>query len=421
MRRRVAARTRRDPRTMAMSRAPALLLVLVALGVAAPLRAQSLLAANGLGVPVPPLDARARALGGIRTGLFGFDLSLGNPADAADVHFRGGMASLQPFSRTDEVAGERATTSGARFPLLRVIFPSGRLVYSLGFGGFLDQTWGVTSTSTEQLGSEADTVRDVARATGGVSQLRAGASYLLSSHVALGAAVGLYTGSLRRELIRSFPDSVNGDFQGFTSLTQWGYHGLLASVGGRADVGSVLRVGGALTWSGTLKADSALGAAVPKSYKLPLQADFGASALLAPTLALSAGASWGGWSKTFGTPGSPSLPCPPAGCGPITNSRNAWDVGAGLEYGGVQSGFRHFPLRIGYHYSQLPFFQHGDVLPTESAAAVGGGFRVGGNPGSPAAELDGSLERGSRKGGPTATPLSETFWRLTFSLAVFGI
>ena len=409
----------RGPR--AMGRAPAFVLVLVALGAAVPLRAQSLLAANGLGVPVPPLDARARALGGIPTGLFGFDLSLGNPADAADVRFRGGMASLQPFSRTDEVAGQRATTSGARFPLLRIVYPSGRLVYSLGFGGFLDQNWGITSTSTEQFGSEADTVRDVARATGGVSQLRAGASYLLSSHVALGAALGLYTGSVRRELTRTFPDAVNGDFQSFSSVTQWGYRGLLASVGGRADVGSVLRVGGALTWSGTLKADSAVGAAVPKSYKLPLQAEFGASALLAPTLALSAGARWGGWSKTFGTPTSPSLPCPPAGCGPVANSRNTWDVGAGLEYGGVQSGYRHFPLRIGYHYSQLPFYQNGDVLPTEQAAALGGGFRIGGNPGSPAAEVDGSLERGSRKGGPTATPLSESFWRITFSLAVFGI
>ncbi len=87
----------------------------------------------------------------------------------------------------------------------------------------------------------------------------------------------------------------------------------------------------------------------------------------------------------------------------------------------MQSGYRHFPFRIGYHYEQLPFYQAGDVLPTEQAAAVGGGLRIGGSPSSPAAELDGALERGSRKGGPSASPLNETFWRLTFSLAIFGV
>jgi len=208
----------------------------------AALQAQSLLATSGLGVPTPPLDARARALGGVPTGLFGFDLSLGNPADAADVLYRGGMASLQPFSRSDELGGQKATTSGARFPLLRVLYPSNRYVFSLGYGGFLDQSWGVSATSTGQFGGDTATLNDVVRSDGGIAQLRLGASYLLSPRVAVGGAVGLYTGGVTRQVTRTFPDSSNADFQGFDARTSWGFHGPLAAVGVRADIGAILRV-----------------------------------------------------------------------------------------------------------------------------------------------------------------------------------
>ncbi len=384
----------------------------------APLAAQSLLATSGLGVPVPPLDARARALGGVPTGLFGFDLSLGNPADAADVLFRGGMASLQPFSRTDELAGQKATTSGARFPLLRVLYPTRRFVFSLGYGGFLDQSWAVSATQVSQFGGDTATVSDVTRSTGGISQLRFGVSYLLGPKVAVGGAVGLYTGSVTRQVTRTFPDSTSAAFQGFNSTTAWGFHGPLASAGIRADIGSIVRLAGAFTWSGTLSADSSAGTAQPRSYQMPLQGEVGASALLAPALALSVGGSWASWSRTkFGA----DVSCPFGGtCQPAFLSRDAWSYGAGLEYGGTRAGIRTFPFRIGYHYAQLPFYAPGDKLPTEKSATIGMGMRIGGSENSPAAQLDGAIERGSRGGGPSSGPLSESFWRLTFSLAIFG-
>lgn len=383
-------------------------------------RAQSLLATSGLGVPTPPLDARARALGGIPTGLFGFDLSLGNPADAADVRYRGGMASLQPFSRTSDIDGQRATTSGARFPVLRALYPTGRFVASFGYGGFLDQNWAVTTSGMEHFGGDSASVSDVIRSSGGISQMRLGAAVSVTQHIALGAAVGLYTGNAVRQVTRSFPDSVNGNFLGFTTRTQWGFHGPLASVGARADVGTVLRVAASATWSGTLKADSSVGAASPKSYKMPAQAEVGASAILAPKLALSVGGTYAGWAKTTFAPGL-------GNCGPLANcaptgelSRNTVSWGAGLEYGGTHTGIRTFPFRLGYHSAQLPFYSQGDVLPSEHSASAGAGIRIGGTEDSPAAQLDAAIERGSRKGGPAGSSLSESFWRLTFSLAVFG-
>ncbi|HEX9105873.1 MAG TPA: hypothetical protein VF832_01565 [Longimicrobiales bacterium] len=386
----------------------------------APLAAQSLLATSGLGVPTPPLDARARALGGVPTGLFGLDLSLGNPADAADVRYRGGMASVQPFSRSDELGGQSASTSGARFPLLRVLYPTRRIVFSLGYGGFLDQSWGVSSTGVSHFGGDTATVTDITRSVGGISQLRLGASYLLSPRVALGGAVGLYTGNVTRDVTRDFPDSTHSDFLGFESRTQWGFHGPLASVGIRADIGAVLRVAGDVTWSGKLSADSSSGAARGRSYSLPLQAEAGASALLAPSLALSVGGTWANWSKTtFSGCGSLAI-CTPGSAAAFV-ARDTRTYGVGLEYGGTHAGVRTYPFRIGYHYAQLPFFAPGDdVLPTEKSGSVGMGVRIGGSENSPAAQLDGAIERGSRSGGATPAALSEKFWRLTFSLAVFG-
>ena len=386
----------------------------------APARAQSLLSANGLGVPTPALDARARALGGVSTGLFGLDLSLANPADAADVRFRGGMASLQPFSRHDEVGGESGTTSGARFPVLRLIYPTRRVVFSAGYGGFLDQTWGITSSGLETIGGDTATVTDVVKSAGGLAQARVAASYLLTPRIAIGAGFGFFTGSVDRTVSRTFPDSANANFIGFTTTTRWRYHAPLATVGVRADVGAALRVGGAVTWAGTLKADSAQGAAEPRTYEMPLQAEGGVSAILAPKLMATVGGHWASWSRTnFRQP-----TCEPAAdCVPGSLSRDTWDYGVGLEYGGTQSGVRTFPFRLGYHRAQLPFYQGGDGLPSEKSFSAGAGMRVGGFVGSensPAAQLDATVERGTRNGGPSAGPLSESFWRVTVSLAIFG-
>src|SRR5690606_37403261 len=113
--------------------------------------AQSLFATRGLGVPVLPVDARGAALGATGIGLLGFHTSMVNPAELAGISRRGVSAALQPVSTSVDVDGAEDGTSGTRFPLLNVLYPvSGRLVLSLGYGGYLDQTWGIVSES-EQL------------------------------------------------------------------------------------------------------------------------------------------------------------------------------------------------------------------------------------------------------------------------------
>lgn len=394
----------------------AAILTLLCLVAAVPARAQSLYSTRGLGAPVAPVDARARALGGIQTGLIGFSLGMGNPADAAGIVFRGASATIQPSTRNMELDGQSSTVSGTRFPLARALFPfRNRFVASLGFGSYLDQTWGVIRKSTEDLGGESVNVQDMVRSTGGISQVRLGVSYALSPSFAVGVAGGAYVGSLDREVTRSFPDSANANLAGFTSRVSWGERAPLVSVGARWDPASIVRVGAGVTWGGTLHARGDTATALDRSFSLPTEVTAGASAVLAPRLLLAVGGSWADWSRAandfrteaFGDPGAPAA---------NITARNTFDVGGGLEYTGLRTESRVYPLRLGYHRAQYPFFAQGEAPANEWSASGGIGYRIAGQEASPVVAADLAVERGGRSGGP----LTESFWRLTASIALFG-
>ncbi len=395
-----------------------LLLVLLAPGMAAPAGAQSLFATRGLGVPVQAVDGRARALGGVATGLFGFNPSMVNPADLAGVLFRGGVATLQPSSRTEELGGQKGSVGSSRFPLIRVMYPlSRRVVLSAGFGGFLDQSWAVSNTHTELFGTDSVESKDVVSSNGGISQLRVGGAYMLSPSVAIGVAGGVYTGNVAREVTRSFPDSVTFDLHGFHSRTQWAYSAPLASVGLRVDAGNLVRLGVSGTWAGNLHATT--DSAASRTFGLPLQLDGGLSAVLSPRVMAVLGGGWAGWSAAAGD-------FRQAGAGADspnqqTTARDVYHLGGGVEWGGARSSAgRTFPLRLGFNYAQLPFYVAGETPANEWSGSAGIGYRFAGNEDSPYAVGDFSIERGRRTGGPVATPLKESFWRLTISLALFG-
>ncbi|HET9984670.1 MAG TPA: hypothetical protein VFQ38_13830 [Longimicrobiales bacterium] len=394
----------------------AAILTLLCVAAAVPARAQSLYSTRGLGAPVAPVDARARALGGIQTGLIGFSLGMGNPADAAGIVYRGALATIQPSTRNMELDGQSSTVSGTRFPLVRALFPfRNRFVASLGFGSYLDQTWGVIRSSTEVLGDESVNVQDMVRSTGGISQVRLGVSYSLSPSFAVGVAGGAYVGGLDREVTRSFPDSANANLAGFTSRVSWGERAPLVSVGARWDPASIVRVGAGVTWGGTLHARGDTVTALDRSFSLPTEVTAGASAILAPRLLLAVGGSWAGWSRAandfrteaFGDPGVPAA---------NITARNTFDVGGGLEYTGLRTESRVYPLRLGYHRSQYPFFAQGEAPANEWSASGGIGYRIAGQEASPVVAADLAVERGGRSGGP----LTESFWRLTASIALFG-
>lgn len=369
--------------------------------------AQSIFASQGLGVPVPAADARARGLGGIGIGLQGHAASLLNPAEAADFQFRGVVASLQTSNHAVDFGGARADFGSNRFPMLQVLYPVGqRMVFTVGYGGFLDQTWAAFADRSEVIGGETVEIRDLVESEGGIARIQAGAAYSLTPDLSIGVAGGLYSGGLDRTVTRSFTDEDLAGVAPFSYEMSWSQSAPFAAAGFRWDIGSVLRLASSVTWAGTMKARAENERARDFEVELPLQVAGGASALLAPRLLAAVSGRWSGWGTAAEDGGATA-----------GTAADTWEVGGGLEWQALTFGDRALPLRVGYRYGEYPFRVDGSV-PTETALSFGAGLRLGLGEAGPRAALDAAVERGSRDA--VGAGLAEDFWRFTVSLAVFG-
>jgi hypothetical protein len=380
------------------------------LALSTPASAQSLFATRGLGVPAPAIDARAAALGGIGLGLIGFHTTMTNPAEVAGVSRRGVAAALQPVSSTSSADGEEDGTSGTRFPLFRVIYPlSERVVGSVGYGSYLEQSWAVVNEVEVIVNGRTINAADLLRSAGGIAQLQVGVAYSLTPTLSLGVAAGVLTGNLDRTAVRSYNDTTTTDpilLRPFQERLRWRYFAPIAAVGARLDIGGVVRLSGSALAGGDLKAYAQEGDAEDRTYGAPLELSAGASARVSPLLMATAG---GAWSRL-----------PDAGEDAV--SRETLRFGAGVEYQGVGSGARTYPVRLGARWAQLPYHFADESAPTETALGLGLGFVLG-DPADPAAVADIALERGFRNGldgGAVAGGVEERLWRFTFSLSLFG-
>jgi hypothetical protein len=290
--------------------------------------------------------------------------------------------------------------------VLRIIYPvSERLVASLGYGSFLEQSWGVRTESEQVFDGQTVTVTDVLRSNGGIAQVRLGAAYSVTPTFSVGAAAGLLTGNLERIAGRGFTGDTTGTLRPFEQRLRWTYMAPIAVVGMRWDVAGRARISASAMTGGNLEAEGVAGNAEDRSYGAPLELAAGASAQVSSLLVANAGTVWTRAPSTEGT----------------TVSAEYLRVGGGLEYSGVRSGVRTYPVRLGARWEQLPYHLEGETQPTEFAAGVGIGFRLG-DPSNPAALADFALERGQRSGlgGGAVSTVDESLWRFTFSLSLFG-
>ena len=382
---------------------PAALLALLVLPGAA--GAQSLFSTRGLGVPVEPVDARARALGGIGIGMLGWTGSMVNPAEAAGVYRRGISAAIQPSRRSVEFEGESDVLGGTRFPLVRAVLPfGGRMGLAVGYGGFLDQGWAVSTESMVPIGNQDVRAVDLVESSGGVAQARVDFAYLLTPSLGVGVGAGVYTGRLERVLSRSFPD--NQLIEGFSTVAAWNYRGPSFSAGAWWEPLPIARVGASVTWAGELRGEPEEGTTQHLRIDMPLQFSVGASGQLAPGLLAVAGARWAGWSSAADGFGDPDV------------AADTWEVGGGVEWSRGRALSRPLPVRLGARYARLPFRIEG-ATPTEFALALGFGSVLARDEFGPRAVVDAAIESG-RRGDAAATGLTESFWRLTISMSLFG-
>ncbi|CAN5839197.1 hypothetical protein BH23GEM7_BH23GEM7_00960 [soil metagenome] len=365
---------------------------------------QSLLASRGLGLISEPFDARARGLGGVAQGLPEPNLSLLNPASVSGIPAPALHVTYQPDSYSAEFGGRTTEGTTARFPLIHVALPlGGRTVLSLGYGSFLDQSWGVETDTTLIIGGESVPVLDRFASRGGVASLRLGGAYALNERLAVGVGLDIHTGAQRDSVIRFFQGSTLAPTV-YSSLRS--YSGLSYNAGVRWNPSEAFALGASLGQGGTLEARPEDEAQSTLSYQLPLTAGFGGSGRVTPTTLVAISGRWTGWSAADGAL---------SGAG---GARDTWSVGGGIEWEAFTAGERVFPFRLGARYATLPFAWQGgadgDGLLAERALSAGAGVRLGGG----AAVADLSLERGNRGG--DGAGLSESFWRMAVSLTVLG-
>ena len=378
-------------------RIPGAALLLAALA-AAPAGAQSLLSAYSLGYPLEPIDSRARALGGITTGLPGPQFSLVNPAGLAGLPVAGVTVTFQSDAFTPDGSTDRVTT--ARFPAIQAAFPIGpKFVASIGYAAVLDQSWESVIEDSLDIAGERRFVRDRFVSRGGLARFRAGAAYALAPRLDVGLGLDLYTGALRDSVSRAFPDG--GLFPSDVG-TDYEYEGLGVSAGARYR-GPAVTVAAAVTTAGDLTATAADSTVESRAYGLPLRLDAGATARVSQNALVAASFSWSGWYAAD------------EALSPSGGARDVMHASGGVEYEGLRLLGRPFPVRGGVRWTQLPFAaDDAGEFPEERAFTGGFGLVLGGG----AASADLSAERGTRDGGDPL--LSENFWRVSLSLSLLG-
>lgn len=400
---------------MSSRHASALLVVAALLFSAHAAPAQSLTGMRGLGYPLVPSDARTEALGGIGVGVMGLAVPFTNPASVAGVRRRGVVVTGAATEWTTALGGVSADAGATRFPLIRVLFPLRGVVLTGGYGAYLDQAWSVTRDGSQTLSTGPVDYHDEFTSVGGVGQARIGVAVPVGRQLAVGVSVGSYAGRQDLRISRRYDSTAVGSLQPYSETRTVQYSGPLAQVGLQWDVGEVARLGGSVSWSGTLTADSTEGPVSTREYRLPLQVAAGGSAYLAPNVLAAVSGRWSGWSVTDPSGGLLESDG-------VVTSRDTWEVGGGLELDNpVRRARYNFPVRLGFQYRQLPFTFVTDS-PSEWLASLGLGLRIGADFDTPLARVDLTVQRGARtaSGDTTTAGLEETVWRFVLGIAVFG-
>jgi hypothetical protein len=160
---------------------------------AAPLEAQSLFNAAGIGLPMEAADGRARALGSNGLGLPESSLLPADPAGSARLRVPSGLMVVQPswVDLTREGDAGHRYFRGSRFPLFAGAYPIAGGMVSLYASSVLDQAYRGERTLDVDIGGDTVLAIDRFDQSGAVSSLSV--SYAHSLH-----GGGHLRGALRR-------------------------------------------------------------------------------------------------------------------------------------------------------------------------------------------------------------------------------
>lgn len=386
--------------------ARALVLSLAAATLAAPVAAQSLFNSAGLGVPIEPLDGKARGMGSLGIGLQGSAFTPTDPAALARLQVSTGVMAGQP-SWVDFTSDGGATGKfqGNRFPLMGIAYPLLGGMASVQLGSFLDQTFEATRSGTLDLGTRTVTTSDRFVQDGSVSNVNVGYARMLNGDVGVGVTLGRYAGSVDRVLTRSFDDTDDGlALDEYVEGGSWAYRGTSLTAGVSADVTPILRVAASVQLPTSLDARASEQTdGGDRTFDLPIQYRAGASADLFGGLLVSASVAMADWSGA-----ADDL----IGVGQAGDTNG---FGLGVELTRARLWGKDAPLRFGYRKTGLPFSFDASSA-SERILSAGFGITLNTTNDIVLAGVDVAVERGRRSGGG----ITESFWRATISLLAAG-
>jgi hypothetical protein len=317
---------------------------------------------RGLGAPGRDLSTRAASTGGA-FGLFDPESSL-NPAALSNQQvLTTTFTALEDYRHVENPAGEKSVRE-TRFPQLAIVGPIKRFPMALGlsFSNYTSRDFTLVSNDTILLRDVDVPVSDTFSSRGGISDLRAAASYSLQGGWVVGGSVHVITGSNRLTSVRVFED-VDSAYLPARQTSEISYAGVGFDLGMIRNFGSSFAVAAIARSDGRalIDRDSTRVARVDLPYTFGL----GFRWKPVPKLELATQGIYRTWS------GANSDLIEQGG----TGSDNTFQVAIGGELTpDLRRPFRR-PIRFGAHYGTLPFPLVPGEQPKEFGVSLGSGAR----------------------------------------------
>ena len=270
--------------------------------VPSPALGQSLLAVDGLGLPVEPLDARARSLGSVGIGLTGAHLLGRDPAAGALTAISTATVTFQSASATPT---DGAAARHTRFPAISASYPYAGNVFAVYLDSFLDQEFEIRSEETLLLSGRSVGALHRFTSTGSIGRASLGWSRAVLEVFAVGVTVGSYVGvTERRFSLLLDEEDVGTGVEPFETGSRLRASGLVVGAGASWNPAPLIRVSGALSWSDALVlSPSTDGRPEEGVYRIPTEFRLGGTANLLTGLSVHGGLSYADWTDVGPTSG----------------------------------------------------------------------------------------------------------------------
>ena len=354
-------------------------IAIVACVAATQLTAQGAIGLQGFGYPPGQLTVRASSSGG---GLGEFDQATPlNPAALMNWGVAGAYLQYSPERRSTTVAGTKASSAVARFPVFAIGLPAGqKYAFGISTSTLLERNFTTSVQARQLIRTDSVTTTSNTEARGAMNIIQFGGAMQLTRWLRVGSAIGIVTGENRVKTARSIvPDSgVRVDTVSYGTISEQS----TATFGGNAlsfgvDVAPTKKLSLAASGRIGFRMRAELSDSTRRTADVPNRAgaavrwEVGGGNIVARY-------DWSGWSAMKGLGGS----------APVFDTK---EMGIGAELPGPKVPGGQMLVRLGARRRDLPYGVSGRQ-PKENILGGGFGFPIGFG----RAQLDLGLERAAR-------------------------